>query len=219
MGIYTNNFYVAGSLANTPIYANTLSASNSATIEVESDIRVRGDLHCTGRMDTGNTIFTTFKLSSNLPFSAENHELHATSNSFAFDMTETDFSGMSNVPLAVARSNIYDQDTGRITVPVSGLYSIQLQASFCNIAPNPTNGLYIYMLNHVHSNVRRAPVTSSGPLLSTSFTGFLLGGDVLLPTFYSNDPDAVLVADAGETLVSYAIPMTVTPSHSNYMRA
>lgn len=220
MGIYTTNFIVAGTMGSSmPIYTNTMSASNFSNVSIDSDVRISGDIYSTGRLDVGRTIFTTFRLSSNIEFAqVGGTEVYPLSNLFVMDMTHTDVISMAGMQMAVPQSNVYNQNTGQITVPVSGLYSIQMQGSFSNTVPDAVNGVYLYLQNRTHSNVRVAPMTSQGPLISTSFMSFMLGGDTLLPTYYSSDPNAVLVGAQGETFVSYSVAATFTPLHNNYPR-
>lgn len=201
-----------------PIFANTLSSSNLSNISIESDLRVTGDIYTEGRMDIGNTIFTTFRLSSNVSFAdhAVASEVFATSNTFMIDFTHTDVTGMNGMTLAIPPADIYNEDTGVITVPMNGLYSIQLQGSFSNSTEPAVNGVYVYLQNHSHSNARVAAITSPGPLISTSFMSYLLGGDRILPTFYSNDPNAFLISDSGETFVSYSVAATTSPKSTYY---
>lgn len=211
MGIIATNFVVQGTLGNMPIYTNNLSSSNFSNISIASDLRVTGDVYTSGRVDVGKTIFTTFRLSSNISFAEQGTpEVHAFNNTFVMDLTQSDISGMTGMTMAVPPNQIYNEETGQIVVPMSGMYSIQMQASFSNNTPDSVNGVYLYMQNNSHSNVRMVPATSTGPLVSTSHTGFMHGGDTLLPTFFSSDPDAFLLGDQGETLVSYSVIATTS---------
>ena len=211
MGLYANNMVIQGRVDNLPIYANTISASSYSNVSVESDLSVNGEVFVKGRMDVGRTIYSTFRLTSNMSFvNANNLEMHATSNAFVMDMNYSDIASMSGISMAVPP---YLQATGQIHVPVSGLYTIQLQASFSNVATSPMNGVYLYLQSKLYPDIRIAPVMTSGPLVSTSFTGFLSAGDIILPTFYSNDANATLIGTSdhhGETFVSYCITATTS---------
>lgn len=218
MVIQCTNF-VANSVNNANLYTNAMSACNMSNIAVESDLRVGGDIFTSGRMDVGTTIFATFRLTSNLSFT--NPEVHALSNTFLLDWTNTNMHGMENMTMAVSPPQIYNQSTGQITVPVDGLYALSMQGKFQNDpnAVNPQNGVYYYFQRHTYPTSRMAAhVTQGDNIVSTSYTSFLLGGDVFLPTFYSSDSNATLLAANGETYVAFSLLATMTPSLSNFIR-
>jgi hypothetical protein len=217
MTIYASNIYVTGSMCNIPVYANQLSNPGFSNLSVRSDLHVDGSVFGSGRMDVGATIFATFRPLSNQNFSSGTTQL--TGNTFSYDWTSADMTGMSNMTLAVARSNIFNATTGVITVPVSGLYNLEMQGSFSNngALANPKNGVFYYFLNQSYASARRAAVVSSGDIVSTSTSAFLLAGDKIKPTFYSNDSNASLLAN-GETYVAFSVMATCTPTHSNYYR-
>lgn len=218
--IYASNFYITGSMSNIPVYTNNLTPGPGglSNVTVKSDIVVEGTVKTTGRMDVGNTMYATFRMTSNAAFSPGVPELFGVSNMLAYDFTAADMSAMSNMTMAVPRNQIYNQSNGVITVPVSGLYTLQMQGAFSNSMGGVVNGVYYRFLNHSHSNARIAPRMGTGELQSTSVTAYLLAGDLLQPTYYSTDPNAVLVGENGETFVSFAVHSTVTPTHSNYFR-
>lgn len=221
MPIYANNINILGTISGLPLYTNTLSASNLSNITIQDDVRINGDVYTNGRMDVGSTVFSTFRMSSNIPFSSGvNNILVPSSNSFVYDFTASDMSAMSRIPLSIPTSNIYNYASGYITVPVSGLYSLEMQGSFSN---NPAktdvkNGVYYKFLNHTHPNARIAAVYTQHDVVSTSHMAFLLANDRFQPTFYSNDPDAYLLGENGESFISFTVAATVTPTHSNYVR-
>lgn len=221
--IYTSNLTITGNMSNIPVYTNNMGAVNGfSNISINSDINIAGSVFSTGHMDTGATIYATFRLNSNMYFSPSNQELYGTGYKLNYDYTAADMTAMSNMPMAVPRNQIYNQTTGVITVPVSGLYHLFMQGSFSNDGSKakyePNNGVYYYFLNHSYSNARRAASMSARPLQSTSMTTFLLAGDRILPTFYSDDSNATLVSDRGESYVGFLVLSTVTPTHSNYFR-
>lgn len=218
MTIYTTTLNVTGQLRDVPnIYANTLSAPAYSNVTINSDMQVNGNMKGTGRLDTGVTMYATFRLNSNISFS--NEEVYGTSR-FIPDFTSSDMSGMSNMPMSVGPGQIFNYSTGVVTIPTSGLYSLFMQGSFSN---NPLhnpykNGVYYKFLNMSHSNARIAPsVSDFAPVHHTNYIGYFLAGDKIRPTFYSEDPECVLLGN-GETFVSFAILSTVTPTHSNYYR-
>lgn len=219
MPIYCTNFYT-NTLSGYSIYANTLSSSNTSNINIGSDLRVDGDVYSSGRMDSTTTIFANFRLTSNQSFSAS-PEIFATSNTFMMDFTNTNMTGMDTMNRVVANSNVYNQNTGVITVPVSGLYYLEMQGSFAN-DPNASNtirnGVYYKFLNQTNANSRIAAAISASSVVSTNHIAFLLGGDKFKPIFYSNDPTASLLSTNGETYVSFTVLGTVSPNLDNFTR-
>jgi hypothetical protein len=218
--IYANALNISGKLQNMSLYTNTMGTNGYSNIVVEDSLHVQGSVFTSGRMDVGNTIFATFRLNSNLPFSNNVTELRAASNTFTMDFTSTDMSGMMGIPMTVPSSNVFNQATGVVTVPVNGLYNLEMQGHFENdpAKTNVENGVYYYFINHPHPAARVQAHMTSGDLVSTSHTTFLLAGDKFVPTFYSNDSNARLVPGNGETYVSFSVAATVTPTHSNYVR-
>jgi hypothetical protein len=174
---------------------------------------VQGNIYGSGRMDLGATIFGCFRLTSNLAF-GEASEIHGGSNLLQFDMQSTDISAATLAP----PYQVYDPDTGIITVPWSGFYTLQMQGVFSNEGASFKNGVYYRLLNHSHSNARLGASISSDTIQSTHYSTYLLAGDLLQPTFYSDDTGATLQASNGETYVSFNVVSTVTPTHSNYYR-
>lgn len=203
-------------MCNVPVYANELSSTGYSNLSVGSDLHVTGSIYGSGRMDVGATIYATFRPLSNIPF---NNSTSLSGGNFIFDWTSADMTAMSNMTLTIPRSNIFNPVTGVITVPVSGLYNLEMQGAFSNNdnATNVKNGVYYRFLNQSYSNARRATTMSSADIASTNTSAFLLAGDTLLPTFCSSDSNAVLLAN-GETYVGFSVLATVTPTHSNYFR-
>lgn len=216
MTVYANNIYVTGSMCNVPVYANQLASNGYSNLTVGTDLHINGSVYGSGRMDVGSTIYATFRPLSNIPFSGNTA---IGGGNFIYDWTSADMSGMSNITMAVPRSNIFNPVTGVITVPVSGLYNLEMQGSFSNsgAASNADNGVYYQFLNFSYSNTRRAAAMTKGSIVSTSTSAFLLAGDMIRPTFYSSDSNAILLA-SGESYVNFSVMATVTPTHSNYYR-
>lgn len=220
MPIYCTNFYT-NTLSGYNIYANTLSSSNTSNVNIASDLRVNGDVYSSGRMDSATTIFARFRLTSNQSFSASS-EIYATSNTFIMDFTNTNMNGMDTMDRVVANSNVYNKNTGVITVPVSGLYYLEMQGSFQN-DPGATsaevrNGVYYKFLNQTNANARNAAVVSASSLVSTNHIAFLLGGDQFRPIYYSNDSNATLLSTNGETYISFTVLSTISPDINNFTR-
>lgn len=219
MPIYCTNFYT-NTMSGYSIYANTLSSSNMSNVNIASDLRVEGDVYATGRMDSATTIFARFRLTSNQSFSAS-PEIFATSNSFLMDFTNTNMNGMDTMNRVVANSNVYNQNTGVITVPVSGLYYLEMQGSFQNdpaLTGPLRNGVYYKFLRQTNANARMAAAISDSSIVSTNHIAFLLGGDQFQPIFYSNDPNATLLSTNGETYISFTVLGTITPDLTNFTR-
>jgi len=220
MTIITSNFIVNGTISNFPaLYANNITASDFSNIKIHGGVDVYGDVYAKGRLDFSDTIFVTLLLSSNVQFSGS-HELVVKNNQFNVDITQTDLSASSNVPMVIPPPLAYNHTTGIITIPASGLYNFSVQGSFSNDvnATNVHNGVYWRFLNHSHSNARIAPNMTAGDLISTSTARYLLAGDLVQAVFYSSDSNATLIGNTGETLLSFSLVATITPSHSNYFR-
>lgn len=220
MGIYCNNFYTTTLSVGQDIYANTITSSNLSNVSINSDLRVTGDVYSSGRMDSATTVFARFRLTSNQAF-ASGSEIFATSNTLMMDFTSTNMNGMDTMDRVIPNSNVYNQGNGVITVPVNGLYYIEMQGSFQNdpsALSTARNGVYLKFLNHTYPTSRVAAAISASSVVSTNHIAFLLGGDQFRPTFYSDDSNATLLAANGETYVSFTVLGTVTPNTSNFTR-
>lgn len=213
MTIYTNSFIVTGAAYNSPIYTNTLGMNGYSNMSITSDLFVEGDVYSSGRLDVGTTVYATFRLASNTEFGGSNEFSGGGGSALALDFASSRLTDMASMSIAVPSSNIYNDDTGVITVPIDGLYSVEMQGSFSNIsdAANAQNGVYYKLLDRVYPDCRIAGNIVRGSLVSTRHMAFLEGGERLLPVFYSSDSNAVLIADAHETYVSFALAATYTP--------
>lgn len=223
MAIYANTFIITGSNNNIPqVYTNTLTPEGaSSNISINSDVVISGNVLTTKKMGVSKTIFATFRPSSNIEFSGSN-EIHALSNAtnmFDLDLTSTDMFGMSDMGLAIPYADIFDESNGVIRAPITGFYNLCMQGAFSNDGSlsNVQNGVYYYFPNRSHSNARISASITSANVVSTNHTLFLLSNDQLLPTFYTNDSNAVLLNN-GETYVGFTVLMGATPDHSNYYR-
>lgn len=223
MAIYANTFILTGSNNSIPqVYTNSLTPEGaSSNININSDVTISGNVLTTKKMGVSKTIFATFRPASNIPFHGSN-ELHALSNPtnvFGLDFTSTDMFGMDEMGLAIPYTDIFDESNGVIRAPITGFYNLTMQGSFSNDASksNVQNGVYYYFPNRSHSNARIASSITTGNVASTNQTVFLLSNDQLLPTFYTNDSNAVLLNN-GETYVGFTVLMGATPDHSNYYR-
>lgn len=223
MAIYATTFILTGSNNNIPqVYANNLTpGSNDSNIHFNGDVMLSGNVVATKRMDVAKTIFATFRPLSNIAFNGSN-ELHALSNDtnlFNMDMTSTDMFGMNEMGLAIPYQDIFDELTGVIRAPISGFYNLAMQGAFSNDGNNSNvqNGVYYYFPNRSHSNARIAATITKANVVSTNHTLFLLSNDQLLPTFYTNDSNAVLLNN-GETYVGFTLLVGAKPDHSNYYR-
>ena len=219
MTIYTNSFIVTGAAYNSPIYTNTLGMNGYSNMSITSDLFVEGDVYSSGRLDVGTTVHATFRLASNTEFGGSNEfsgsGAGAGESAFALDFASSQLTDMISMPLAVASSNIYNEDTGVITIPIDGLYSVDMQGSFSNIdmgnAASVENGVYYKLLDRVYPDCRIAGNIVRGNLVSTRHMAFMEGGERLLPVFYSSDSNAVLLAEGHETYVSFTLAATYTP--------
>lgn len=223
MAIYATTFIISGSNNNIPeVYTNSLTPEGAnSNININSDVIISGNMLTTKKMAVSKTIFATFRPQSNIPFNGSN-ELHALSNptnTFNLDLTSTDMFGMNDMGLAIPYTEIFDESNGIIRAPITGFYNLTMQGSFSNDAntSNVLNGVYYYFPNRSHSNARIGASITTANIASTSQTVFLLSNDQLLPTFYTNDSNAVLLNN-GETYVGFTVLMGATPDHSNYFR-
>lgn len=223
MAIYANTFIITGSNNNIPqVYANSLTPDGpGSNININSDVVLSGNIVSTKRMDVSKTLFITFRPESNISFNGSN-EIHALSNEnnvFSLDMTSTDMFGLEDMEMVIPYDSIFNRSNGIVRTPFSGFYNITMQGSFSNDANNSNvqNGVYFYFPNRAHSNARISAVTTHTNIVSTNHTLFLLSNDQLLPTFYTNDSNAVLLAN-GETYIGFSFLLGARPSHSNYYR-
>lgn len=223
MAIFATTIIITGSNNNIPnVYANNLTPEGTGSnIRINSDVTVTGNMCSTKRMDVSKTVFAAFRPTSNIPFNGSN-ELHALSNNtnvFQLDMTSTDMSGMVALGMEIPYQNIFDENTGVIRAPTSGFYNISMQGAFSNDGNNTNvqNGVYYYFPNRSHSNARMSATFTKANIVSTNHTLFLLSNDQMLPTFYTNDSNAILLNN-GETYVGFTLLMGAKPEHSNYYR-
>lgn len=216
MTIYTNSLVVQGALNGATLHANTLSgASNASSITIMNDIAVHGNVFTNGRMDVSDTMYMTMRAGSNIAIGSGEHFIRG--NDMLVDLQSSDPTSISKLTNVSA---IWDWTAGKFIVPFDGLYTIELQGSFSNnpAFQNPTNGVYWYFRNQAFPNARVAATMSGRQVAHTSTTRYMLTGDVVQPTFYSNDPDAVLVGGTGESYLAFLITNTVTAAHQNYFR-
>ena len=76
---------------------------------------------------------------------------------------------------------------------------------------------HYYFPNRSHSNARVSAAITNSDIVSTSHTLFMLSNDLILPSFYTNDSNAVLLNN-GETYISFSFLIGAKPQHSNYYR-
>lgn len=220
MPIYANTFTVTGTVANIPVYANLLGMNGYSNLSVQSDLHVDGNVYSQGRLDFGSTTYVSLypTLGCNITFGGLNERTMG-SNAMNFDLTTTNIDYINSMNLAVQPTQVLDSNLGVIYMPTTGLFAIQLQASFSNsptFSGTPVNGVYFKLPDSVHPNARVCPNFTPGDLVSTTFVSFLQGGTRIVPTFYSNDSNAVLMANNDETFVRFNVISTVTlPTHSN----
>ena len=210
---------MTGQCIGNPIYANTISASNAfSNITIDSDLQVNGSVSSGSYMDVGMQPFAVFRLVSNVPIPSG--EFFAESNTIALDMSSTNMNGTSTIPTSVLPYQIYNANTGVITVPYSGLYTLYVQGSFSNdpAAVSPMNGVYYKLPNHPYPDARVAANVSASSIVSSSFNSYFLEGDLVKPVYFSSDSNAVLLATSGETCVGFTIQALSTPDSNNYTR-
>jgi hypothetical protein len=222
MAIYANTFIITGSNNSIPqVYANSLTPEGtSSNISINSDVVLSGNVVTTKRMDIVKTLFSTFRPLSNVAFNGSN-QLYALSNEtsdFDLDYTLTDMYGLET-QIEIPFSDIFDKSTGIIRVPFSGFINLQMQGAFSNDGnmSNVRNGVYYYFPNRAHSNARVSASFTNSDVVSTSHTLFMLSNDQILPTFFTNDSNAVLLNN-GETYIGFSFLIGAKPQHSNYYR-
>jgi hypothetical protein len=213
MPIYTNNLVIQGALQDTGLYANTVTGSNNA-LTIMSDVAVNGNVFTTGRVDISDTMYMTMRSTSNVLMGGNEH--YVTNSDMSLDAQNSDASVLGQMADVYS---IWDWNTGKFTVPLDGLYTLQLQGSFSNSpgAEDAINGVYFYYRNHAYPDARSAANMTRSPLVFTSTTQYLLKGDIVQPAFYSTDSNAILYGN-GETFLNFLIQNTVSVSHSNYYR-
>lgn len=127
--------------------------------------------------------------------------------------------GMENI--SSSYSNVYNPLTGEITLPVNGLYTLTLQGVFANTPTSLNthrNGVYFYFTNQVYPTVRVMANVVNSTVVSTSYTGYFLAGDRILPAFYTNDDNVTLIGENSETFMSFSLLQTTTPDKTKYHR-
>lgn len=212
MPIYTNSLIVTGT-NNTPIYTNTMSMNGYSNVTIESDLSIRGSVYATGRTDVGTVTHATFRLSSNVPFISDDSEVLATSNMLYIDLACTNMNSIASMPLAVSPMGIYNADSGEITIPTNGLYTLSIQGSFNSVSPASTlNGVYLRFIHGTHPSTRVAASVTTGSLVSTTHTAYLNGGEKFVHVFYSSSSNTILSASDKETYIAFALHGTFTES-------
>ena len=205
MTIYTNSFTITGAAYNSPIYTNILGMNGYSNMTIDSDLHVGGNVFSSGRFDVSTTVAAIFRLTSNVSFETSN-VYSDTTNTFSLDFLSSDIGEMSNLPMVIPSSNIYDPNTGIITIPMNGLYNLEMQGSFSNSTQAQTqNGVWYKLIDATYPDVRVSANISQGALLAANHMAFLQGGQRVLPEFYSSDSNATLVADNNETYVSFTL--------------
>lgn len=223
MAIYANTFIITGSNNSIPqVYTNSLTPEGTGSnININSDVVISGNVVSQKRMDVSKTLFATFRPESNIAFNGSN-EIHALSNGnniFGLDFTSSDMIGIEDMQMDIPYTSIFDESNGIVRAPFSGFYSLAMQGSFSNDTNNSNvqNGVYYYFPNRAHSNARINAVITHTNIVSTNHTLFLLSNDQVLPTFYTNDSNAVLLAN-GESYIGFSYLLGAKPEHSNYFR-
>lgn len=214
MPIYANNLVISGTLSGTPLYANTVTGNNEgSSINIKGDVAVEGSLFTKGRIDFSDTMFLTMRPTNDLLIATG--ERIILGDDMIVDAQCSDASALANLTDV---ASIWNWENGTFTIPVDGLYNLELQGSFSNSQPDAVNGVYWYLKKQAHANARiAANISRSSQIVSSSSTRFLLKGDVIQPVFYTSDPDAKLLAN-GETYISSLIVSTNAVDHDKYYR-
>lgn len=217
MGITCNNYITTNSYIS-DVRANSMaSPSSNANIVFHNDVEINGSVYSRGRLDMGATVFATFRLASNQPLIA-NGELYPSSNMLIMDVPRTNMADMDTI-MSSPSYNIYNPATGEITIPVNGLYYLQIQGVFQNTPVSLSthrNGVYFYFRNHTYPNTRVAASIVNSTVVCTSQLVYLLEGDRILPVFYTNDDNATLIATGNETYISFALISTTLLTNRNH---
>jgi hypothetical protein len=212
MTIYANNLVVNGSFNGTSLHANNIGAGSNAVLNVMSDIAVNGSVLSKGRLEAGSTMYMTMRVTSNVDMGANEH--YIVNYDMILDPSASDPVSISAV---ADYTTIWNWMDGTFTVPVDGLYTLQMQGAFSNSVPDATNGVYYYFRNHAYPNARYAANLQKSPIVYSASSQYLLKGDVIQPTYYSTDSNSVILGN-GESYLSFLIPSTVNVTHSNYVR-
>lgn len=212
MSINANTINVQGNLSGKGIYTNNLGSGSTAPLAIATDVNINGSVFSKGRIQYSDTMYLTMRPPQDLPLVTNEHFI--TGSDMLVDPQTSDASTLSQLTDILA---IWNWNNGTFTIPVDGLYTIEIQGSFSNTVPDAVNGVYWYFRNHAHPNARVAANIQRGQVVSASTTRYFLQGDIIQPAFYSSDAGAVILAN-GESYLSSLIQTTLDVDHSKYYR-
>ena len=197
--ITAQNFYCAGTLSSTkPISITTLLTNSASNVSFGSPLVVSGNITTTGALTVGETMYITYRLTKDIQMNT--NEYSCINNTFAIDSALSDITAITT-----PNEYVYDMTSGLFTVPMSGLYNIDIQGSFANTVPEAVNGVYFYFQSESYPAGRIAPIINSSKIVSTSRLAYLKQGEIVKSIFYSSDPNSTLIGSAGETFVGFTI--------------
>lgn len=204
MTIYTNNLIVHGTFSGSSLHTNNMSSGDTAPINITSDIKVTGNVSTQGRIETGSTLFMTMRVPQDITMRDNEHFIIDTD--MILDLSSSDAQSITSI---ADYTTIWNWENGTFTVPISGLYTLQIQASFENTVPDTLNGVYFYFVSSSYPDARAATNIVKSSIVYTNTSQFLKKGDIIKPVFFSTDKNATIKGN-GESYLSFLIPSTLT---------
>ena len=214
MPIYTNTLIVQGALQSTALYAGSVGGAGGSNVPlaIASDVTVAGSVSASGRVDVGAPMYMTMRaVDSNVPLGGAERPILTGDMQVDMDPRSTDATALAQLADVWA---IWDGATGNYTVPLDGLYALQLQGAFSNADAGALNSAYFYALDGVTPGARLGASMARAPLVRAALTGWFRAGERVRPAFASSDSNATLLAGTGETLLNFVLMARQAPAAS-----